>query len=964
MSGHGVFWSIVWKDYRELRAFWLATVLLTVGLPKLVDFFAPDLMIQNPEGFAAIWLGWAILIPALYALGCTAVLFAGEHERGTHRLLQTLPIGPVRLLMIHTVSVLGSTLLMLGVTCGDFAMSRHATASVPGLVPESWTTFGIVSLELYVWGVLFSLICRRVIVAVILGGVVSACTVAILPFTLSAIVGPKPSWGEAFGLLAMRAPIVVLVAAVDIWLVRRWFRDDSPWRHDKQSFLRIGWPSSRSVDSDRPSSKTTKPTSEFGRLLWQQWWQSRRLLAGFGVAVLLVTLICLVWPRSSSGHEPNPLMLLLLVAMPLLGSCVFREDWQEDHFRYLAEHGARPGRVWWSRQLIWFAAAGVVILTCLLLLAWFTLIFPARQDGGPTPGMSSLAEAALLLGAFMVTAYACGQFASIYFRSSILAVTMTFVLLVVLAIWVAVVGSLDWLLCLSVIPIALVLLVATRLRTRDWMLERAGWRAWARAVLVVVLPIAVMVGAIPFYRVYSVPAVEPGFSVKAFTRPATPDELATEQMYRKAWATHRWPKGDAINMSTLTGEDKHRQAGDTVVLKSEPLLPEQIAWIKANAKAIDLAVRASRRPWGPAFDPRNRSPEYYRFRDGVRTLGQLVASSAEQLAQEGKLDEALDRYLAALSVSVHLRSRSARLWMADQLEKRVQMDLLTWAAHADQTPERLKRALDEVTKLLAEPPSIDNRIKADWVDGRLRLADADTWSLFGNPWEQTIQRAALKWLPWEKARAKRILNYCTRENLAAVHRAEKIVKNGQRFERRSRAPSRNYFQNLWRRSLNHESTCLGFGFLGNDIWWVEEYVATEMRRRALRLQLALAVWRREHGQVPKSLDELVGTYLDAVPIDPFTGLRFIYSFSGHPGGAVWQQHEDQAKIVVEKGVGPFLWSPGWRVFGADGDIDEFQLARPGYDRGSQQKFLSPWDMLRAGWIFPVPQPPEAEEPKP
>ena len=40
MKSHGVFWSIVWKDYRELRAFWLATVLLAVGLEAFVGFLA------------------------------------------------------------------------------------------------------------------------------------------------------------------------------------------------------------------------------------------------------------------------------------------------------------------------------------------------------------------------------------------------------------------------------------------------------------------------------------------------------------------------------------------------------------------------------------------------------------------------------------------------------------------------------------------------------------------------------------------------------------------------------------------------------------------------------------------------------------------------------------------------------------------------------------------------------------
>ena len=40
-------------------------------------------------------------------------------------------------------------------------------------------------------------------------------------------------------------------------------------------------------------------------------------------------------------------------------------------------------------------------------------------------------------------------------------------------------------------------------------------------------------------------------------------------------------------------------------------------------------------------------------------------------------------------------------------------------------------------------------------------------------------------------------------------------------------------------------------------------------RRATAIAVALAVYRHDHGRYPSSLDDLLGEYLDAIPLDPF-----------------------------------------------------------------------------------------------
>ncbi|MBN1591430.1 MAG: hypothetical protein JW888_18095, partial [Pirellulales bacterium] len=96
MSSHGVSRSMLWKDYREFRGFWIATLLLAVALETLTAMMATRLGLAH---FTLLpMLAWALVTPGLYALGCAAMMFAGEHESGTYSFLQGLPVNPSRLL--------------------------------------------------------------------------------------------------------------------------------------------------------------------------------------------------------------------------------------------------------------------------------------------------------------------------------------------------------------------------------------------------------------------------------------------------------------------------------------------------------------------------------------------------------------------------------------------------------------------------------------------------------------------------------------------------------------------------------------------------------------------------------------------------------------------------------------------------------------------------------------------------
>ncbi|MBN1588944.1 MAG: hypothetical protein JW888_05470, partial [Pirellulales bacterium] len=859
---------------------------------------------------------------------------------------------------------------MMGVTCGAHVVLKHLLAARIdsaremlesfGNVPEILGQFATVPLELFVWGVLFSLVCRRPLAAAMLGGLVGASVAALPTAALDRL------WLMA---LPVRLVVVGLVAWIDVWLAGRWFHDDGVLGFPRRPSHKTPLPANESVGSDRPSSTTTtKPTYEFGRLSWQQWRQSRRILAAFGLVALLVAIVSVVLPWLST-NDINGLWFVALVLIPLAGVCVFRGDSQENRVQFLAQCGARPGRVWLTRQLVWFVAATAIMLVFLV-----PLIIAAGNNRPPDP--EAVPAIGFLLGTWWMVSYGCGQFCSIYFRSSILAAMVTLMLLVTVTVCGFVAAAVDILLVVLVIPFSIILLVATRLRTRDWMLGRTDWRARRRAAGAVLVPLVVLLVAIPFYQVYSVPGGGPGFSVQQYTRPPTEAERATAKMYRKAWNAQRWAKGVSGNFSQLSGE---YQSTDDLVIDNKPLSRDQVAWIKANAKTIDLTVRASRQPECFRSDACGRSPHLGPHE--VACLGHLVASSAKQLTTDGKLDEALDRYLAALRVSLQLRPHCSFPWPVDRLEARVERGLIGWAAHTEQTPERIKRALDEVARLRSTTPSLDSSIKEEWCSGLAKLVTIVSQPVHreNQQWNEIIQTAALRWFPWEQARARRVLNFLTRENLAIVDEVEKAVAGGQPMGQSLRSFSRkSTMHNIWKGCLYH-NVSPHIGRLQVVQRRVQEFVACESRYRAFRLQLALAAWRLEHGEVPATLDQLVGAYLDAVPIDPYTGRPFRYFPKGHPGGAVSTSRIDpdtgrpfryfamghrgsavatspneQPLVVVEKGIGPFLWSPRGIAADLDESLDNFQAMQRHLSRNGRPEYLSEWDLLRSGQIFPVP----------
>ncbi|MGA2257351.1 MAG: hypothetical protein ABSG53_22060, partial [Thermoguttaceae bacterium] len=495
-----IFWRILWKEYRAQRAFWISMVVLTVLAELLLlAGYRHSFFYSLPERIQPLFAA-GLALAAFYALGSGATLFAAERETETYDFLRGLPVTPLVVFAGKVVFALASTVALF-LLAWTVALALARELPDPLFHRQIWALCGLGGIELLAWGILFSLLLKRPLVAVI-------CAVTVVSIILWFLGGESNRW-MAVDLnpktVYARLLIVALMAATDIALALRWFRERSPLTARLRSARAreaTGW------GFDLPPSSGTM----LCRLVWQELRQSAALTAA--LMAMLLPIVLLGWAQWLFPIDPRHLdapgfgrilsVLLLpgFLAAPLLGSSVFLADQTDCRFRFLAECGIPPRLVWLSRQIRGLA---IMLLGLLLVLVPEIAVIAGKKQ---PDGMLLVIER--LVG-FVVVAYVCGQLCSMVFRSGILAATFGTILTLLLCGWAALMYGLGLSWLWSVAPIPLAFMVATWLHAPDWILERKTGRARLRSALVVAIPAVTIVVAIPLVRVYEIPLVGPGF---------------------------------------------------------------------------------------------------------------------------------------------------------------------------------------------------------------------------------------------------------------------------------------------------------------------------------------------------------------------------------------------------------------------------------------------------------------------
>ena len=861
------FGRILWKEYRSQRAYWIAMAALTVimELAWLASPWVPG-SIRVEVLFEV-----ALVCAAFYALGSAAMLFATERENETYGFLHAMPVTTRAVLLGKTVFALGSAAAMYLVAWMlAFTLVRGMPA--PLVHQRMWILCGLGGVELLAWGIFFSLLLKRTLVAAILAGTIGS-------------IGPVCFFATGFSTdtIPVRLAVLAVVVVAIIALAARWFRErlwPSVWPR-RTSFandrsmcsegavlitLRVMHSITRSVMSTfrKPAvvatptfgEKRTMATSDprpriavmLGRLLWQEVRQSTAVKVA--MIVWLLPAVFIFWATWIDGEPVRKTDAWPhLLAVPgfwaiLSSSLLFLSDQTRCRFRFLAEQGIPPRLVWLSRQI-----GGL-----LVVLAGLLLVLPPTLAQIETLGMDKGAIVGLL--GFVVLAYSCGQLCSMVFRSGIIAVVCAMILTALVCGWAALMYVLGMSWSWSVAPMPLAFLTATWLHAPDWLVERRTWRARLRLSLVVALPALAILAAVPLVRVYEIPAVELGFDPKELTWPVPPGEEETLAIYARAIGYRE----EAMRQAETPAEDRARR--------------------EAESHAVALALEASRRPL-PEF---YLAPRAAAEPSGEIWLCKLVLASGKALEAEGKLDAALDRYVAAERIALHA-SRYRPLsnpygkvdfvGMERSLGIHVCEQLIHWATQSGQKSDRLIKALRTFEEQWNMKASYCDGIRCNYfLNIRLLEGDREALQQHGNS-DVNLYASVARWVPWERVRAVRLLNKLTAAKLARCREIEAALAAEDCWP-----PGMNVeIPSLLSRGLSKDFTYNVVALHLLDIY-PNNWSRCETYRRAARLVLAIEAWKLDHGRLPQSLDDLQGKYLSQIPVAVFSEEEFRYEPKG------------------------------------------------------------------------------------
>jgi hypothetical protein len=876
------FFRIVWKEYRTQRAGWtaIAATIVFFSLALLVDpWITPDK--RTPYLFCA-----AVTLAALYALVSSVTLFATECENGTFDFLQATPVGRWTVFFGKMAFSIGSAAVM-------FAFAWTLALVLSGGMPDPrenrliWTYCGLTAVEFWAWGMFFSLLTKRTVVAATLAGTVTA-------LVLSWLWNKDKSPVEA---ISGRLVIVSAVTALDLVLARRWLRERRA-------------PAAPAVGSTAMRSNRVSATAlgRLGRLVWQDARQSAVVTAA--ILIALAPLVLNVWIERITAidydHEIKsnvvyPIFIVLMLAGALspvlLGSTIFLGDQTGHHFRFLAERGVSPRLVWLSRHL-----RGLAVLLSGLIL----VLLPEISYGNPRVLESHLELIVYqLCGA--VVAYACGQFCSMIFRSSILAATFGAILTVLVCGWAAVVSVFGMSWWWTVAPLIVAFLTATWLHALDWFLERKGWRVWLRPVLVIVVPAFIILAAIPIVRIYEIPWVEPGFNLMEFSRPASPVEQKARAFYTAAIE---------LQKSRLTTG-----------------VPGGMTQNDLEAEAVSLAVEASRYPL-PGFSPDLEENDRWDGMDWEIRLAGAVFDSGKKLQAERKLDAALDRFLAADHIALHAWQRWGLPWPPFGLEIRIGEQLTYWASERGQTSAQVLKAMHAFERQWRNSPTSCDDLKFSYFLTRRGL-EGDAWHGPYPPYYRLSQFLPIaRWLPWERARAVRVLNKLNAEDIVLCREFDSAMAAGRATPSQDRDPY----------SLQKSIDRFTYEYVRDAEWpyRIKQFADYDRYRRATLLVLAIEAWKLDHGSLPNSLDQLKGKYLEQLPIDPLNGGEFGYQPKGLSVAMKFQINNGEGR-AIEPGQ-PFIglpWKVTYRNLQEYGGVD--------VNDGPPPVIKGGW-----GWVFPIP----------
>ena len=757
---------LLWKEYRVQRGLWLAMAVGSVMLQALIAFLMPS----GPERFQGI-VPIAFMLTFFYAIGSGAITFAIEREEGTQLRPVMLGCPPGLTLAVKTIFGIVTTALLLATTSCSGMLLTLGSLTLPEntlhpeaqgmIIPLALLFVALPYLGSLLWSTFFSLLTRKVIVALGLAAVAMIGSYMVVAISSIAMLENgqrypdyQPRGMELFIAAIVPCFLALLLLAANYLLTHRWltraFLDQtsakSPSFFKRWRIRRSGLDGGMVVEigvEDRTAFEVVsaevaahQPPPRFGLSLlyatwgpnlwrhlrflrWKEAVETRKVFVGF----LLATMVLIISTLAGRNYRTDwhAIGFFVHAACVACGAMAFRAEQDERKVQRLADMGLRPSTVWLSKHLVWFVRAVISvvgILFCILFpfslqmgvtqflevgvtpflhLVFLNFEVPERTGNHSPQELVTIGRAAIL----MLTMYGVGQVCSQLIRSTIVSLFVSFILGLTAFGWAGVCWWFDVPFILSVLPLAIGCLLVTWCRTNSWMKDDNRPRTWTWSVASLAVAISIMYFGTGMFRIYEIPWTEPFFGETA----SPGNDSLTEEQRASVLDPVSIEARDTFQLYQRAAELLGRRWLETPPLETDlqrfDLLSNDDK--RTAEQALLLTLKATESQSCAEFSPGETdivaaSTSHAEIQ--FRYLSQLLLIDARRKLRDGSLDVALDRCRATFALSRHNAGSGHEMgnWPSHAITRSTLAAIREIGRH----PEADEKTVEEASRIIDE----------------------------------------------------------------------------------------------------------------------------------------------------------------------------------------------------------------------------------------------------------------------
>lgn len=487
-SGNNMWMTLFKKELRQV--FFLVGVLAFVGTLLSVMFLINSdhqLLINQGSGILPL-----LLMLSIYCIGVSPLVIGQEKESRTLYWLAALPVKPSQIVSSKFIAVLlgyiAITLLgyLLAISL-DLSTAQRSLQWSPQFNTLWVGDIVAYSLFLLLLGFLMAWVCKNawcaIAAQVIIFIIVFFVSLPFMPF--------ERRHDSAFELLGWMKVMGGVMASLAVLAVLF-------WGTAKQSFL-LNAPAAsfaalpldiveqiQTRRSDLASVSFFRPVlSPDTAMVWQAYKQNLMVK----VFLLMVALSLLYFYATSPTvrntvyltRTGDPVELLTSMSLAMIGAlymgCVaFASDSIQKRIHFLADRGAAPFQVWWTRLLspvlaVIVAVAVLYVLNKLNLISFSSdsSVTIVDSNGNPVAASGKTSPALYAFGGLLLLSIGIGAWVAQAVRSPIIAFCLTPATAIVAYLYVVFIASAISFNILWLLPIAITPFIATATMTRRWM---------------------------------------------------------------------------------------------------------------------------------------------------------------------------------------------------------------------------------------------------------------------------------------------------------------------------------------------------------------------------------------------------------------------------------------------------------------------------------------------------------------